>query len=50
MSSLNCSVVYVWYQLYRLNPYLDAHPETGPEIRLKIAIVASVCIPISLFG
>ncbi|GAA6005794.1 hypothetical protein JCM11491_004013 [Sporobolomyces phaffii] len=42
--------VYIWYQLHYLNPYLHAHPEVGPEIRLKLALFAAVCIPISLFG
>ncbi|GAA5914478.1 MFS transporter [Sporobolomyces salmoneus] len=41
---------YIYYQLHVPNPYLDAHPDVGPEIRLKIALFASVCIPISLFG
>jgi DHA1 family multidrug resistance protein-like MFS transporter len=42
--------IYIWYITRRLNPYLEAHPETGPEIRLQIALFAAVCIPISLFG
>ncbi|GAA5935654.1 uncharacterized protein JCM15063_001764 [Sporobolomyces koalae] len=42
--------IYIYYQVKVLNPYLEAHPETGPEIRLRIALVAAVCIPISLFG
>lgn len=41
---------YIWYQLRVLNPHLRAHPDTPPEIRLRIALFAAVCIPISLFG
>ncbi|GAA5873184.1 hypothetical protein JCM16303_006964 [Sporobolomyces ruberrimus] len=50
VSGIITVAIYIWYQLYRLNPYLAAHQEVGPEIRLQIALLAAVCIPISLFG
>ncbi|GAA5958694.1 hypothetical protein JCM3765_006006 [Sporobolomyces pararoseus] len=41
---------YIWYQLRVVNPHLTANPDTPPEYRLRVAIFAAICIPISLFG
>ncbi|BGP38653.1 hypothetical protein JCM10450v2_002603 [Rhodotorula kratochvilovae] len=49
IAAIIAAPVYVWYQLYHINPRFVKNPDLPPEIFLELGLLASPFIPISLF-